>query len=82
MVVMQFLIVPVLLLQMIMRNPDSGLAIGLSLFPFFTPILMFVRIIVHQNGDLPVRIQANTERKFHSPDTIRSYSNWLRSCHT
>ncbi len=30
------------------RKPDSVLAIGISLFPFFTPFAMFLRIAIQQ----------------------------------
>ncbi len=42
--IMMFVILPMLMLSMVMKNPDSGLAVGLSLFPLFTPILMFIRV--------------------------------------
>ena len=44
--IVQFLILPVLLQQMVLRNPSSPWSVGLSLFPFFTPMLMFLRITV------------------------------------
>lgn len=39
-----FLIAPMVLLLPVMKNPDGALATGLSLFPFFSPILMYLRI--------------------------------------
>jgi ABC-2 type transport system permease protein len=36
-------VVPVLLLMPVIRDPGSTLSVGLSLFPFFSPILMFAR---------------------------------------
>jgi len=39
-----FLIVPMLMAIFIIQNPNSTLATVLSLIPFFTPILMFMRI--------------------------------------
>ena len=39
-----FIIMPILLVQVIMANPDGTLATALSLFPLFTPILMIVRV--------------------------------------
>lgn len=38
------IIIPILLLPAIMNNPESTLSTILSLFPFFTPILMTVRV--------------------------------------
>ncbi|MEO8216733.1 MAG: ABC transporter permease [Acidobacteriota bacterium] len=40
------LVVPMMLIMPVIKNPAGGLAIGLSLFPFFTPILMLLRISV------------------------------------
>jgi ABC-2 type transport system permease protein len=42
--IMMFVIIPMLLLTMVMRAPDSGLSVGLSLVPMFSPILMFIRV--------------------------------------
>ncbi|MFN0119119.1 MAG: ABC transporter permease [Blastocatellia bacterium] len=42
------IIVPIMLSTMVMRAPDSALSTGLSLFPLFSPILMFMRIAVKQ----------------------------------
>lgn len=39
-----FIIIPILLVQAVMTNPDAWWAIALSHFPFFTPMLMIVRI--------------------------------------
>ena len=44
--VMSFLIVGMLMMLGIIKNPDSTLAVVLSLIPFFTPLLMFLRIAV------------------------------------
>jgi ABC-2 type transport system permease protein len=38
------LIVPMLFLMPVIKNPGGSLAVGLSLFPFFSPVLMFLRI--------------------------------------
>jgi len=38
------LIIPLMLIGFIVKNPDSGLAVILSLIPFFSPIIMFARI--------------------------------------
>ncbi len=40
------LVIPMMLLTMIMRAPDSTLSVVLSLVPFFSPILMFMRVSV------------------------------------
>jgi ABC-2 type transport system permease protein len=40
------IVLPMLLLQVALQNPDGQLATGLSLFPMFTPILMFIRVVV------------------------------------
>ncbi len=39
-------IIPVLLLSLVIRAPDSTVAVVLSLIPLFTPILMFMRVSV------------------------------------
>lgn len=39
-----FLIIPMLVIPMVAQNPDSTISVILSLFPFFTPMLMFLRI--------------------------------------
>ncbi len=46
MLVMQFLIWPMIVMQIVLRNPNSTASIALSLFPLFTPMLMFLRIAV------------------------------------
>jgi len=43
-VVTMFLIVPMVLMIQIINQPDGTLAVALSLFPFFTPMLMFLRM--------------------------------------
>ena len=45
------LIVPLLLLAFIIEAPNSALSAGLSLFPFFTPVLMPLRIAI---ADVPL----------------------------
>ncbi len=45
------IIIPILFITNIMANPDGTLAIVLSLIPFFTPILMIVRIAA---TDVPI----------------------------
>jgi ABC-2 type transport system permease protein len=41
-----FLIVPVLMMSFVIRAPGSSLSIGLSMVPFFAPILMLMRISI------------------------------------
>jgi len=41
-----FLVAPMMLLMPVMKNPGGSLATWLSLFPFFSPILMYLRINV------------------------------------
>jgi ABC-2 type transport system permease protein len=41
-----FLIVPILLIMFVMRSPSSSVSVILSLIPFFTPILMLLRISI------------------------------------
>jgi len=43
-----FLIIPMLLLMQILNQPDGTLAVALSLFPFFSPVLMFLRLTLTQ----------------------------------
>ena len=38
------MVVPMILFTLILSNPNSGTAIGLSIFPFFAPTLMMLRI--------------------------------------
>ena len=40
------IVLPMLMLTVAMQAPDSGAAMVLSLIPLFTPILMFIRIVV------------------------------------
>jgi len=44
--VTMFLIIPILLMMFIIRNPNSTLSVILSVIPFFSPILMLLRICV------------------------------------
>jgi ABC-2 type transport system permease protein len=46
--VMMLLMVPWFLMMPIIMNPDSKMSVGLSLFPLFAPITMFVRILVSE----------------------------------
>jgi len=46
--VMFVLMVPWFLMMPIIMNPESKLAVGLSLFPLFAPITMFVRVLVSE----------------------------------
>jgi ABC-2 type transport system permease protein len=43
-VVTMFLIVPLVLMMQILNQPDGTLSVVLSLIPFFTPMLMFLRM--------------------------------------
>jgi ABC-2 type transport system permease protein len=43
-----FLIIPLVLIVQIMNQPDGALSVVLSLIPFFTPILMFLRMTLTQ----------------------------------
>jgi ABC-2 type transport system permease protein len=40
------LVIPMMLLSLILRAPDSTLAVVLSLVPLFSPVLMFMRVCV------------------------------------
>jgi len=40
-----FLVVPVLMLIPVIQNPTSAMATGLSLFPLFSPMLMWARVV-------------------------------------
>lgn len=44
--VIMFIIVPVFFMMPILNDPGSKLAIALSLFPFFTPLMMMLRMAV------------------------------------
>jgi ABC-2 type transport system permease protein len=44
--VTMFLIVPILLMMFIIRSPNSTLSVILSVIPFFSPILMLLRVCV------------------------------------
>jgi ABC-2 type transport system permease protein len=41
-------VVPMLLFEQVVRQPNAALSVVLSLIPIFSPILMFARIIVQQ----------------------------------
>jgi len=41
------LIIPIILLTRVIITPDSGMSVWLSMVPFFSPILMYVRIVAH-----------------------------------
>lgn len=49
--VMMLVIIPFLLVMQTIQSPGSALSVGMSLFPFFSPILMFARVSV---GAAPV----------------------------
>lgn len=42
--IIMLLIVPIMLIGFLVNNPDSTVAVTLSLIPFFSPIIMFARI--------------------------------------
>ncbi|MBN1893731.1 ABC transporter permease [bacterium] len=44
---MSFIVVAFMLMFAVIKNPDGPMAVALSLFPFFSPILMFLRISLH-----------------------------------
>jgi ABC-2 type transport system permease protein len=44
--VTMFLIVPIMLMTFVIRSPDSSVSVVLSMIPFFSPILMLLRISV------------------------------------
>lgn len=43
--VMMPLIIPIILLTKVISSPDSGLSVWLSMVPFFSPILMYARVV-------------------------------------
>ena len=47
-VITMFLVVPLVLMMYILNQPDAPLSVALSLFPFFTPMLMFLRMTLTQ----------------------------------
>jgi ABC-2 type transport system permease protein len=49
-----FLVIPLVLIVQIMNQPDGALSIVLSLIPFFTPILMFLRMTLTQVPPLQI----------------------------
>jgi ABC-2 type transport system permease protein len=48
--VVMLVVIPVVLLMPVMERPDSAFAVGLSLFPYFSPILMFGRVAAGAAG--------------------------------
>ena len=40
------LVIPVMMMTYVIRQPNSPLSVGMSLVPFFAPILMYMRIVV------------------------------------
>jgi ABC-2 type transport system permease protein len=42
--VVMLVIIPIVFLMPILESPGAGWAVGVSLFPFFSPILMFARV--------------------------------------
>ena len=49
-----FLVIPLVLIVQIMNQPDGALSVVLSLIPFFTPILMFLRMTLTQVPPLQI----------------------------
>lgn len=49
--VLLLVIVPILFVMQVIQQPNSAMSVALSLFPFFSPILMFARVSV---GAAPV----------------------------
>ncbi len=47
-VITVFLIIPLVLIMQVVNQPDGTVAVVLSLIPFFTPILMFLRMTLTQ----------------------------------
>jgi ABC-2 type transport system permease protein len=41
-----FLVVPMLLMMLILKSPNSTIAVVLSMIPLFSPILMLMRVCV------------------------------------
>jgi len=41
-----FLIIPMLMMALVLRSPNSSLSVVLSLIPFFAPVLMLMRICI------------------------------------
>lgn len=41
------LVVPIIMITGVIRQPDSALSVWMSMIPFFSPILMYVRIVAH-----------------------------------
>jgi ABC-2 type transport system permease protein len=52
--VTMFLVVPLVLMMQILNQPDGTLSVVLSLVPFFTPMLMFLRMTLTQVPPLQV----------------------------
>ena len=40
------IIVPIVMMTAVLRQPNAGFAVWMSLVPFFSPILMFARVVV------------------------------------
>jgi ABC-2 type transport system permease protein len=55
--VTMFLVVPLVLMMQILNQPDGTLSVVLSLIPFFTPMLMFLRMTLTQVP--PIQIAAS-----------------------
>src|SRR5690606_4652263 len=46
-----FMVVPIIFVLQVIENPSAPLSVGLSLFPLFSPILMWARIA---GGSVPI----------------------------
>ncbi|MEW6367282.1 MAG: ABC transporter permease [Acidobacteriota bacterium] len=44
--VTMFLVLPIMLTPLVLKSPDSRLSVALSLFPFFSPVLMMMRVCI------------------------------------
>jgi ABC-2 type transport system permease protein len=40
------IVVPIVMMTAVLRQPNAGFAVWMSLVPFFSPILMFARVVV------------------------------------
>jgi ABC-2 type transport system permease protein len=40
------IVVPIVMMTAVLRQPTAGFAVWMSLVPFFSPILMFARVVV------------------------------------
>lgn len=52
--VIMLLVVPIMILGLVVKNPDSTVVTTISLIPFFSPIIMFARINLTSPGILEI----------------------------